>query len=95
MALFVSPFCSIRGKEIPHARTAAGNRAVKHLSNYKEKPFDPGGRKTISRDIGVQSRAKEDFIRIDVPNPGNSLLVHEQWFQPGPPTLEEPIKIFQ
>jgi hypothetical protein len=95
MALFVSPFCSIRGKKIPHARTAAGNRAVKHLLSYKEKPFNSGGRKTISRDIGVQSCAKENLIRIDVPNPGNSLLVHEQWFQPAPPTLDEPTKIFQ
>lgn len=95
MALFVLPFCSIRGKKIPHARTATGNRAVKHLSSYKEKPFDSGGRKTISRDIGVQSCAKENLIRIDVPDPGNSLLVHEQWFQPAPPTLDEPIKVFQ
>jgi hypothetical protein len=95
MALFVLPFCSIWSKKIPHARTAAGNRAVKHLSSYKEKPFDSGGRKTISWNIGVQSRTKEDLIRIDVPNPGNSLLVHEQRFQPAPPVLEEPTKIFQ
>jgi hypothetical protein len=62
---------------------------------YAKEPFDPGGRKTVGLNIGVQFRAKENLIRVNVPNPCDRLLMHEQRFQPASSALEEPMKILR
>jgi hypothetical protein len=95
MLTLVPPIRPIGSEEIFDARSPAGNCALKHLLGYAKEPFDSGGRKTIRRDIGMQSCAKKDLIRVDVPDPGKRLLVHEERFQPAPTVLEEPAKIFQ
>lgn len=39
--------------------------------------------------LWVHSGAKQDFIGVDVSNPGEAMLIEEKWFQSAPTALNE------
>jgi hypothetical protein len=41
----------------------------------------------------VQTGPKENFIRVDIPDPGDNLLMHQERFEPPTSLLQEPLEI--
>jgi hypothetical protein len=78
---FESPFSTIRRKKITHARPAAGDCFEKDFLHDSEQLFDLGNGKTVRPNVRMQTCTEQNLVRIDVPDPGDSLLMHHECFQ--------------
>lgn len=85
MTVFVLTFRTVRGKEIFDAGSATGNRLTQHrLHGVIESGYRRPAQLTHFT-VRMESGTKENFVRVNIPNPGNHLLMHQQWFQPTTP----------
>ena len=55
---------------------------MKDLTHDRVELFRFRPREPTDREIGVKAGAEENFIRIDVPDPRDHLLVHQEGFDP-------------
>src|SRR6266508_6584614 len=81
----VVPLGPVRRQKIPDAGAAGLDRFREDLLHAVIQPFDRGKLQPARRPIGMEPGAVQDFIRIDVTDPGERLLVHEQRLQPPSP----------
>src|SRR5688572_720109 len=80
MAPLVSTFCAIRCIEVLDARSPQGNCLVQHhLHRVVERAYCRPAQPTHIT-VRMESGVKENFVRVNVPNPCNHLLMHQQWF---------------
>jgi hypothetical protein len=93
MPPLVLPLCSIRGEEIPDARPATSDRFMEDLTHGVVEAFNPAHRKSADLNMRVQTGPKENFIRVDIPDPGDNLLMHQERFEPPTSLLQEPLEI--
>ena len=71
------PLASIRCEEISNARAATRNGFLKHFFGHLEEVLDFGNGEATGFGIGVKPGAEQDFVRINVSDPCDHLLVHE------------------
>jgi len=89
MTVFVLTFHTVRREEIFDAGSATGNRLTQHrLYRVIESGYRSPAKLTHFP-VRMESGTKENFVRVNIPNPGNHLLVHQQWFQPTTPGSHE------
>ena len=81
MSPLIPAFSAIRRQKIPDARAAITNGVQQDLLHRVIEPPDCLGLQPAGHSIGMKSGAIQDFIRIDVADPGNDLLMHEQGFE--------------
>lgn len=62
---------------------------MEHLTHNLVKLFNPGHRQSADLNMRVQTGAKENFIRIDIPDPGDDLLMHQERFEPATSCLQQ------
>lgn len=93
MLMFVLSLGSIGSKKIADARPSCENRLFKNLSRDLVETFDLWHGQAIDLSIWVVSGPKENLVRVNVPDPGNNLLMHEERFQPTPPLSEDSYKV--
>ena len=79
----------VRRKKVPHARPSTSNGLPQHRLGDFIKLINPAGTEAADQLIRVQPGAKQNLIGVDIANPGYGLLVHEQWFEPRSPAIEE------
>ncbi len=55
--------------------------------------FNPGRRKPAGLNMRVQTGSKENLIRVDIPDPGDDLLMHQEGFEPATSLLQQSHKV--
>ena len=88
MALFVVT-CAVWSKEILDAGATTGNRLAQHRLHRFIKFTDRCLTQPIHFTVWMELGAKEDFVRVNIPNPRDHLLMHQQRLQPAAPGLHE------
>lgn len=76
MSMLKLPFSSVRRKEIPYARTSAGNGFVQHHPCHLIEALNLGDWKTAGLNVRMQAGSKKNFIGVDISNSGDRLLMH-------------------
>ena len=51
--------------------------------------FNPARRQSADLNMRVQTGSKENLIRVDIPDPGDDLLMHQKGFEPATSLLQE------
>src|SRR6266540_6295307 len=80
----VVPLGPVRRQKIPDAGAAGLDRFREDFLHAVVQPLDRGKLQPACRPIGMEPGAVQDFIRIDVDDAGDRLLVHEQRLKPTP-----------
>lgn len=93
MLVFVLSLGSIGSKKIADARPSCKNRLFKNLPRDLVETFDLCHRQAVDLSIWVVSGPEKNLIRVNVPDPRNDLLVHEERLQPTPPLSEDSYKV--
>src|SRR4029077_9224329 len=89
MAALVSPFCAVRCVEILDARPATGNRLVQYrLDRGIERVYRRPAQATHLKGR-MQPGAKDNFVRVNIPNPCDHLLMHQERLEASSPRLQE------
>jgi hypothetical protein len=52
-------------------------------------PLTGGCSQSIAASLRVNSGAEQDFICVNIANPGEAMLIKEKWFQPASTALNE------
>jgi hypothetical protein len=52
-------------------------------------PLTGWGSQPIAVSLWVNSGAEQDFIGVNISNPGEAMLIKEKWFQPASTALNE------
>lgn len=94
MSLLVPSLCSIRGKEIPHAGAPISDSLFQHFPHGSIQPLGGRPAQPVGRSIGVKAGTKQDFVRIDVADAGNHLLVHQKRLEPPAASVQETNELF-
>ena len=89
MTVFVLTFRTVRRKEIFDAGSATGNRLTQHRLHGVIESDYRAPTQTTHFTVRMESGTKENFVRVNIPNPGNHLLMHQQWFQSTTPGSHE------
>src|SRR5438034_6974804 len=87
MAAFVSAFCAIRCIEILDAGSATGNRLSKHRLHGAMERDNRSSAQPIHLTVRMEPGTKENFVRVNIPNPCDHLLMHQQGLQASTPGL--------
>lgn len=66
---------------------------MKDLAHDPVEHFNPGHRQSAELNMWVQTGSKENLVRIDIPDPGDDLLVHQEGFEPATSRLQQFHKI--
>jgi hypothetical protein len=89
MTVFVLTFRAVRRKEIFDTGSATGNCLTQHRLYRVIESDDRAPTQSIHFTVRMESGTKENFVRVNIPNPGNHLLMHQQWLQPTTPGSHE------
>ena len=89
MSLLVLPCGPVRGDEIPDAGSSVPDGGGQDRSHRIVEPPDGPGPQTIGRPMGMQTSPVQDLVRIDVPDAGDPLLMHQQRFDTTPPPFHQ------
>lgn len=86
----VLAFTSIRGEEVADTRTSMSNRLPQyHLDRVIElylRRFTNAAHLSPRMELG----SKENLVRVDIPDAGNDLLMHQQRLKTPSPASEDP-----
>lgn len=93
MTMLKFPLASIGREEIPDTRAATGYRFLKHVACHTEKLLDLGDGEATGSGVGMEAGAKQNLIGIDVPDPCDHLLMHEEGLEPPGATLHDSKKL--
>ena len=55
--------------------------------------FNLAHRKSAGLNMRVQTGPKENLIRVDIPDPGDDLLMHQKRFEPATSLLQQSHKV--
>lgn len=94
MPLLVLPFCSIRGKEIPHAGTPIPDSLFQHFPHRSVQSLGGRPAQPVGGSIRMKAGTKQDFVRIDVADAGNHLLVHQKRLEPPAASAQKTDELF-
>lgn len=94
MVLLVTTFGAVRRKEISDARPAAVDGVQEHLSHRVVQEIDHLPPHATRDPMWMQAGSEQNFVGVNVPDPGDRLLLHQQRFQTSPARPNEPRKVF-
>ncbi len=82
MAALILAFCAVRCKEILDARSTAGNRLSQHCLHSVIESDNHRLAQLTCHAVRMESRAKEHFVRVNISDSCDHLLMHQQRLQP-------------
>ena len=62
---------------------------MENLTHDLVKFFKPGHRQFADLNMRVQTCSKKNLIRVDIPDPGNDLLMHQEGFESATSRLQQ------
>lgn len=66
---------------------------MENLTHDLVKFFNPGHRQSTDLNMRVQTGSKKNLIRVDIPNPSDDLLMHQERFEPATSRLQQIHKV--
>jgi hypothetical protein len=95
MSALVLSLCPIRRKIVPDTGPSHGDGLTQYLHHDSIELHHRLLSELIRRLIRVNPGTEENFIRINIPDARNHLLVHKQGFEPASRGDEQPQKLFK
>lgn len=82
-------FRSIGSTKVSYGRTTGGDGFLQNRLHGVIEPLTGWGAQAIAVSLRVNSGAEQDFIGVNVSNPGQAMLIKKEGLQPAPAALDE------